>query len=114
MSIITNANLKASVKEETMTDIWAGAPKAGSSAPAFGTAEDSSVWVKGSVMCIEYLTYEHALNTGGKPTDLNRVHKIGYMYIKDVTCGNSSIGKAEESREGYVEFDLYWSNTINE
>ena len=112
MSIITDDTLKASVKEETMTDIWAGAPKAGSSAPAFGTAETSSVWVKGSVMCIEYLTYEHALNTGGKPTDLNRVHKIGYMYIKDVTCVKD--GQAKDTREGYVEFDLYWSNTINE
>lgn len=113
MSIITNATLKASVKEETMTNIWEGAPKAGSGAPAFGTEETSSVWVKGSVMCIEYLTYTRA-KTGVKPDDLSQVHKIGYMYIKDVTCGNSSTGKAEESREGYVEFDLYWSNTINE
>lgn len=114
MSIITDETLKASVTGETITDIWENAPKSGSSAPAFGKSESSSVWVKGSVMCIEYLTYEHALNTGGKPTDLSQVHKIGYMYIKDVTCGVPSTGLAETSREGYVEFDLYWSNTINE
>lgn len=115
MSIITEEDktLKASVTGETMTNILDNAPKAGSGAPAFGLSETSKVWVKGSVMCIEYLTYTHA-KTGEQPTDLSQVHKIGYMYIKDVTCGNSSTGKAEESREGYVEFDLYWSNTINE
>lgn len=114
MSVITNASLKSSITEGSLTDIWENAPKAGAGAPAFGTAETSSVWVKGSVLCIEYLTYTHSIGTGGKVTDLSQVHKIGYMYIKDVTCGNSSTGKAEESREGYVEFDLYWSNTINE
>ena len=65
-------------------------------------------------MCIEYLTYDHSLNTGGKPTDLSQVHKIGYLYIKDVTCGVPSTGLATADREGYVEFDLYWANTINE
>lgn len=114
MSIITDEAMKSSITGETLTDIWENAPKAGSSAPAFGTAETSSTWVKGSVMCIEYLTYDHSLNTGAKPTDLSQVHKIGYLYIKDVTCGDPSTGLATADREGYVEFDLYWSNTINE
>lgn len=113
MSIITDEAMKSSITGETLTDIWANAPKAGSSAPAFGTAEGSN-WVKGSVLCIEYLTYDHSLNKGGKPADLSDIHKIGYMYIKDVTCGVPSTGLATADREGYVEFDLYWSNTINE
>ena len=114
MSVITNASLKSSITDGTLTDIWENAPKAGAGAPAFGTAETSSVWVKGSVLCIEYLTYTHSIGTGGKVTDLSQVHKIGYMYIKDVTCGDSTTGKALDTRAGYVEFDLYWSNTINE
>ncbi|MGN0189230.1 MAG: hypothetical protein ACI395_06920, partial [Candidatus Cryptobacteroides sp.] len=114
MSIITDEALKSSITAETLTDIWENAPKAGSSAPAFGTSESSTTWVKGSVMCIEYLTYDHSLNTGAKPTDLGQIHKIGYMYIKDVTCGVASTGLANTDREGYVEFDLYWSNVINE
>ena len=112
MSIITDETLKASVKEETMTDIWANASLAGASAPAFGKT-DGSTWIKGSVICVEYLTYTQAL-AGGKPTDATQVHKIGYMHIKDVTCGDASTGLATTDREGYVLIDLYWSNIINE
>lgn len=113
MRIMGDGDTKTSVAAGTLTDILCEQDPAGTSAPAFGTAEGST-WVKGSVLCLQYLTYDHASTTGGKAADISDVHKTGFMYIREVTCGDPATGLALESREGYIEVDLYWSNVINE
>lgn len=108
----SDADVKAAVKAGTLEDI-VSTKFAGSSAPAFGTAEGDT-WIKGSVLRVQYVSFSHASDgTGGKPTAAEHVHKTGYIHISDVTCGNASTGLALETREGYIEFDLYWSNVIN-
>ncbi len=113
MKIMGDGDTKTNVAAGTLTDILCEQDPAGTSAPAFGTAEGST-WVKGSVICLQYLTYDHASTTGGKAADISDVHKTGFMYIREVTCGDPATGLALESREGYIEVDLYWSNVINE
>lgn len=113
MRIIGDGNTKVNVAAGTLTDILCETDPAGTSAPAFGTAEGNT-WVKGSVLCLQYLTYDHASTTGGKAADISDVHQTGFIYVRDVTCGNPATGLALESREGYIEVDLYWSNVINE
>jgi hypothetical protein len=105
--------VKAEVKAGALTDILSTEKFGGASAPAYGTAEGDT-WVKGSVIRVQYVTFDHASGTGGKPTAPEHVHKTGYIYITDVTCGDPDTGKALASREGYIEFDLYWSNVITE
>ena len=108
----SDADVKAAVKAGTLEDI-ASTKFAGSSAPAFGTAEGDT-WIKGSVLRVQYVSFSHASDgTGGKPTAPDHVHKTGYIHISDVTCGDASTGLALETRKGYIEFDLYWSNVIN-
>ena len=103
--------LKASVAAGTLEDVNAYSSKATASAPACATSEDSG-FMEGSVICIQYATYEHAL-VGGKIADRSTdVRKIGYMYIRDITCANTD-GTALADRTGYIEFDLYWSNVLN-
>ena len=105
-------DVKAAVKAGNLEDI-ATNKFAGSSAPAFGTAEGDA-WVKGSVLRVQYVSFSHASDgTGGKPTAAEHVHKTGYIHISDVTCGDPATGLALETREGYIELDLYWSNEIN-
>jgi len=113
MRIMADGDVKTNVAAGTVSDILAGVELAGTSAPAFGKSEGST-WVKGSVIALQYITHDHASTTGGKPVDNEDIHKIGYMYIKDVTCGDPATGLALASREGYIEIDLYWSNVINE
>ena len=113
MRIIGDGNTKVNVAAGTLTDILCETDPAGTSAPAFGTAEGNT-WVKGSVLCLQYLTYDHASTTGGKAADISDVHQTGFIYVREVTCGNPATGLALESREGYIEVDLYWSNVINE
>lgn len=113
MRIIGDGNTKVNVAAGTLTDILCETDPAGNSAPAFGT-EEGSTWVKGSVLCLQYLTYDHASTTGGKAADISDVHQTGFIYVREVTCGNPATGLALESREGYIEVDLYWSNVINE
>ena len=105
-------DVKAAVKAGNLEDI-ATNKFAGSSAPAFGTAEGDT-WVKGSVLRVQYVSFSHASDgTGGKPTAAEHVHKTGYIHISDVTCGDPATGLALTTREGYIELDLYWSNVIN-
>ncbi len=113
MKIMEDGDTKTNVAAGTLTDILCEQDPAGTSAPAFGK-EEGSTWVKGSVICLQYLTYDHASSTGGKAADISDVHKTGFMYIREVTCGDPATGLALESREGYIEIDLYWSNVINE
>ena len=113
MRIMADGDTKTNVAAGTLTDILCEQDPAGTSAPAFGK-EEGSTWVKGSVLCLQYLTYDHASTTGGKAADISDVHKTGFMYIREVTCGDPATGLALESREGYIEVDLYWSNVINE
>ncbi|MBO7603332.1 MAG: IPT/TIG domain-containing protein [Bacteroidales bacterium] len=113
MKIMGEGDIKTNVAAGTLTDILGEPELAGTSAPAFGTSEGST-WVKGSVICMQYVTYDHASTTGGKPVDSGDIHKIGFMYVREVTCGDPATGLALESREGYIEIDLYWSNVINE
>lgn len=105
-----NAELKASAVDGTLSDIVYD-KNCGASAPAFGTVEDDT-WVKGSVIAVSYVKYGQA--TVGKPDELTDVNRCGYIVIRNVTAANASTGLANEDRSGYVEFDLYWSNVINE
>ena len=113
MRIMGEGDTKTNVAAGTLADILCETDPAGTSAPAFGTAEGNT-WVKGSVLCLQYLTYDHASTTGGKAADISDVHQTGFIYVREVTCGNPATGLALESREGYIEVDLYWSNVINE
>jgi hypothetical protein len=112
MRIMGDGDLKAAVAAGTLEDILSNFELAGASAPAFGTTEGST-WVKGSVIGLQYLNYEFASTTGGKPTAQEDIYQIGYMYIRDINCGDPSTGLAIESREGYIEIDLYWSQVLN-
>lgn len=113
-SVITdNADLKKSIVEGTLEDIAAYSGNASSSAPACAASETSSAFTKGSVICIQYLTYEHAHDTGGKPVERADVRKIGYLYISDITCADEN-GATLADRSGYIEFDLYWSTVLGE
>lgn len=78
--------------------------------PALGMAEASSVWVKGSVLVVSYSSY----TAGGKPTAASDFAKMGYVVIRDITCADLSTGLANSNREGYIEFDMYWSRMQNE
>ncbi|MCQ2135362.1 MAG: hypothetical protein MJY67_00450 [Bacteroidales bacterium] len=106
---VDNATFKQSVLDGTMTDIVAYTKTAGSAAPALGTG--TSDWNEGSVIEIQYVKFEYVQSTGGKPAAATDVFRQGFMVIRDVTCNDGVL--ASETREGYVEFDLYWSNEIN-
>ena len=111
-AVVTDETLKGTAASGTLQDIVTGAPKASAGAPACGASETSSVWVKGSVLAVQYVDYAFA-STGTKPGDgLQGVRKTGYIHIADITCVDAS-GAAVASREGYIEVDLYWSNVLN-
>ncbi|MCQ2135357.1 MAG: IPT/TIG domain-containing protein [Bacteroidales bacterium] len=109
--ITDNADFVAAAKAGTVTDILSYTTLAGSAAPAFGTAEGST-WVAGSVLGIQYVNFAHAHDTGGKPTAMENVCRQGFIVIKSVGCGDPATGLALTTREGYIEFDLYWSNEL--
>lgn len=73
------------------------------------TCADGKTWVKGSVIVVGYTSY----TSGVKPAALTDLAKIGFIHIKEVTCADAN-GAAVASREGYIEFDFYWSKTINQ
>ncbi len=73
------------------------------------TNGDGKTWVVGSVIAVGYTTY----TMGAKPATLTDLAKIGFIHIKEVTCADAN-GAAIASREGYIEFDFYWSKTINQ
>ncbi|MDE6858159.1 MAG: hypothetical protein K2J33_05440 [Alistipes sp.] len=82
-------------------------------APAFGAAETTSVWVEGSVLMMNYITYAK----GGKPVtgdDASIVAKIGFIHVTGITCADKATGLANADRAGYIEFDMYWSKQLNE
>ena len=81
-----------------------------SGAPSLGTAEASSNWVRGSVLVMSYVTYAK----GAAPDAVTDFAKIGYIIIRDVTCADLATGQANADRAGYIEFDMYWSKTLNE
>lgn len=70
---------------------------------------DGKTWVEGSVIVVGYTSY----TAGVKPAALTDLAKIGFIHIKEVTCADAN-GAAVASREGYIEFDFYWSKTINQ
>lgn len=110
-AVVTDEALKGAAAAGTLQDIVTGAPKASAGAPACGAAETSSVWVKGSVLTVQYVSYDYA-KEGTKPgEELAGVRKVGYIHISDITCVNDS-GAAVANREGYIELDLYWSNVL--
>ncbi len=114
MRVVTDADLKAAVSGGSLADITSGGLAASSGSPAFGKSETSSVWVKGSVVCIQYVDYSYA-SQGLKPgSGLAGVRKMGFAVVRDITCGDESTGLAVASREGYIELDLYWSGIIEE
>lgn len=110
-----------------MNESWGEAVKAGTlesmaaydgtlasaGAPAFGTAETTSIWVKGSVLMLNYITY----TKGGKPAaddTASVIAKLGFIHVTDITCADEGTGLANADRAGYIEFDFYWSKTLNE
>lgn len=105
--------VKEAVTSGAIEDMLMCTRTTGASGPAFGTAEGDT-WIKGSVVMLQYMTYSHASATGGAPEDISDVRRQGYMFIRDVTCADSSTGLAKDPRIGYVEVDLYWSNGIND
>lgn len=109
--ITDDADFKAAVEAGTVEDVTAYAANASSSAPACAASESTSAFVKGSVICVQYASYDHAHGTGDKITDRSQVRKIGYIYIRDITCADST-GAALSPRTGYIEFDLYWSGVL--
>jgi len=110
-AVVTDETLKGAAASGTLQDIVTGAPKASAGAPACGATESSSVWVKGSVLTVQYVNHDYASN-GTKPGDgLQGVRKAGYIHIADITCVDDN-GAAVASREGYIEVDLYWSNVL--
>lgn len=111
-AVVTDETLKGAAASGALQDIVTGAPKASAGAPACGAAESTSVWVKGSVLAVQYVDYSYA-STGTKPGEgLQGVRKAGYIHIADITCVDAN-GAAVASREGYIELDLYWSNVLN-
>ena len=110
-AVVTDATLKGAAAGGTLTDIVTGQPKASAGAPACGPSETGSVWVKGSVLTVQYVDYSTA-SAGNKPGDaLAGVRKVGLMHIADITCVDAN-GAAIASREGYIDIDLYWSNVL--
>jgi hypothetical protein len=110
-AVVTDATLKGAAAGGMLTDIVTGQPKASAGAPACGASETSSVWVKGSVLTVQYVDYNTA-SAGNKPgNELAGVRKVGLMHIADITCVNEN-GAAVANREGYIEIDLYWSNVL--
>lgn len=102
--------VKSAVAAGALEDILMSASNAGASAPACGAAETKDAWNKGTVIMLQYVSYEQA--KVGKPTAPEHVRRQGYIHITDVTCADEN-GATVTDRSGYVEFDLYWSNDIN-
>ncbi len=94
------------VKAGTISTMSLFDSKAGTSAPAFGTARE---WVAGDVIVVQYVTY----TKGAKPSSLADVRKQGYIYVTEVTCGDPDKGTATDLN-GHIKFDFYWSKPLNE
>ncbi len=101
----------AAVKSGNLTSISAyNGTRPSSSAPVFGaTAVDGGTWAKDAVIVTGYTSY----TKGGKPSSLKDYAKLGFIHIREVTCADTTTGAALSPREGYVEFDFYWSKPLN-
>lgn len=99
--------VKDLVAAGTLTDIKSEVTKPGKAAPAFGNAND---WVTGTVLTLQYADYTHVSSKPGE--SFAGAFKTGFIYIRDVTCGDASTSLANTDRAGYIEFDLYWSNQL--
>lgn len=113
LSSSSEQDLKNSVVGGTVTSVEDYKTMGGSAAPAFGNTESSSAWTQGSVIAVQYINYAHGL-VGGKPESVTDICRQGFLYIKEVTCGDLSTGLANEDRSGHITFDFYWSKTLNE
>lgn len=117
------------VMYRVMTDTWSETVKNGTlesmaaydgvlasaGAPALSTAETSSAWVKGSVLMLNYFTYEAGqIRADLRSSGVSAIAKLGFIHITDITCADLSTGNANTDRAGYIEFDMYWSKTLNE
>ena len=113
----SDEDVKAAVSGGNLDDIlMSGRMASRNTYVRHAKTESTSNWVVGSVILVQYVTYEHGLN-GTKPSDIGDVRKQGYLYVKDLTCKTDENGKLlskeEDNWSGYIEFDLYWSNTLN-
>lgn len=95
----------ATVIDGSIKSLAAYTTIAGSNAPAFGDARD---WTVGDVLVVQYVTY----TKGTKPAAPEDICRQGFMYVKEVTCGDAAKGTATDLT-GHVKFDLYWSQTLN-
>ena len=98
------------VKGGTLTSIASyNGTRPSASAPEFGTATtDGGTWAKGAVILTGHTTYAK----GAKPSNLKDYARLGFIHITDITC--ASAGAALSPREGYIEFDFYWSKPLND
>ncbi len=104
-AVVDDAELKATVEAGNLQDIKATVPKASSG------ALDAKNWFNHGLITIQYIDYATAV-TGSKPgDDLAGVRQCGLVYVRDITCVNTD-GSANATREGYIEFDIYWSNVL--
>lgn len=105
-SVQKNGEVYDAVKNGTIASMTLFDSKAGSSAPAFGTARD---WTVGDVIVVQYVTY----TKGSKPSALADVRRQGFIHVTEVTCGDPDKGTATDLN-GHVKFDFYWSKVLNE
>ena len=96
----------ATVIDGSIQSLAAYTTIAGSNAPAFGDSRD---WTVGDVIVVQYVTY----TKGTKPAAAEDICRQGFLYVKEVTCGDAAKGSATDLT-GHVKFDLYWSQTLNE
>lgn len=108
-----DAQLKGSIVDGSVASMFDYTTLGSSAAPAFGTAEASNIWVLGSVIVVQYINHAHGL-LGNKPESMSDICRQGFIHIKEVTCADAATGLANESREGSIIFDFYWSKTLNE
>ena len=110
---VVDGDLKTAVSSGSLSDMLTGAPLGSAAAPALKPAPDNKgIWGVGDVLTVQYVDYSLA-STAAKPgTGLAGVRQIGYMYIRNVTCADLTTGAANADRDGYIEFDLYWSNVL--
>lgn len=108
--VADNADAKAAIAAGTVEDIMTYNTLCGSNAMGLATSESTSAWIVGSVIEMQYVTFAHAHDAGGKPVE-GTIRQKGFIVVTECTCSTAD-GKAREDRVGYVTFDLYWSNVI--
>lgn len=74
-----------------------------------GTSQTAGVWTEGDVLVMGYSSYAK----GAKPSKVSDCAKIGFIYIKEVTCADLDTGLSLSPRKGHIKFDFYWSKKLN-